>query len=281
VLDPNRLLALDFPEVAHTYTQRDTILYALGVGLGLNPLNPSELRYVFEKNLVALPTMAVTLAYPGYWYRDLETGLDHVRVVHASEVATIHEPLPVEATVVAKPRVVEVVDKGRDKGALVVSERDIKLASSGKILATVRQTALCRGDGGFAATPGPREKLIAPPDRRPDSVLALPTSPQAALIYRLSGDPNPLHVDPEFARAAGFERPILHGLATMGVVCHAAVRTLFGDEPKFLSSMDCRFTSPVYSGDSITSEFWKVERNWLFRAQAGTKIVALGSVAGR
>jgi acyl dehydratase len=278
VIDPRRLLDLEFPEIRHTFTRRDTILYALGVGIGCDPLDPEQLRFVYETNLVALPTMATTLAYPGDWYRDSDTGLDHQQIVHASESITIHTALPVEGTVFARPRVLDVIDKGKGKGALVVSERVIYDASTGQDLATVRQTAMCRGDGGFSLTPQKSEPQTQPPNRAPDYVLRLATTPQAALVYRLSGDPNPLHADPEFARGAGFPRPILHGLATMGVVCHAAVRLALGGAPENLARMDCRFTAPVYPGEAIESQFWRLEDNWLFRAQVDDRVVAVGAV---
>jgi acyl dehydratase len=279
VIDPQRLLDLEFPEIRHTFTRRDTILYALGVGIGCDPLDPERLRFVYEQDLVALPTMAVTLAYPGYWYRDLDTGLDHQRTVHASESITIHATLPVEGTVVARPRVIDVVDKGRERGALVVSERDILDAASGRRLATVRQTAMCRGDGGFSREPRKGERPAPLPDRAPDRSLTLPTSPQAALIYRLSGDPNPLHIDPEFARAAGFPSPVLHGLATMGLICHAAVRLALDGAPERLRTMNCRFTAPVYPGDAIGCSFWRTETEWTFCASVAERVVALGGLA--
>ena len=276
----HRLFDLQFPEIRHTFTRRDTILYALGVGVGWDPMDSEQLRYVYEDRLQALPTMAVTLAYPGYWYRDLDTGLDHARAVHASEKIVLHAPLPVEGTVVAKPRVIDVVDKGRDRGALIVSEREIRDAASGALLATVRQTAMCRGDGGFAESPQKSEPPSPLPDRSPDFALTLPTSPQAALIYRLSGDPNPLHAQPDFARQAGFPRPILHGLSTMGLVCHAALRLVFDHVPERLGEMDCRFTAPVYPGDAVAMDFWRMEADWRFRAGVGDRVVALGSIAG-
>jgi acyl dehydratase len=273
-----RLLDLEFPEIRYSYTCRDTMLYALGVGAGLDPLDPDELRFVYEKSLTALPTMAVTLAYPGYWYRELDTGLDHLRTVHASEKIVIHEPLPVAATVTAQPRVIDVIDKGAGKGALVVSERAIRDVESGARLATVRQTAFCRGDGGFESHPHKSEKPAPLPARPPDHALTLPTSPQAALICRLSGDLNPLHCDPVVAREAGFPRPILHGLATMGFVCRAAVRTVLGGAPERLREMDCRFTAPVYPGDTVESEFWRDDDRWRFRARVGDTTVAVGDL---
>ncbi len=279
MIDPERLLNLEFPEIRHAFTRRDTILYALGVGIGCDPLDPEQLRFVYEQNLVALPTMAVTLAYPGYWYRDLDTGLDHQRTVHASESITIHATLPVEGTVVARPRVIDIIDKGRERGALVISERDICDAATSRRIATVRQTAMCRGDGGFAHAPQKSERPVPLPERAPDCALTLPTPLQAALIYRLSGDPNPLHVDREFARAVGFPRPVLHGLATMGVVCHAAVRLVLDGAPERLRTMNCRFTAPVYPGDAIACEFWRNGSEWTFRASVSERAVALGGLS--
>ena len=279
MIDPARLLAFEFPEIVHSYTRRDTILYALGIGIGADPLDRAHLQYVYEEGLVALPTMAVTLASPGFWYRDLDTGLDFERTVHGAEYVAIHAELPVEGTVAARTRIVDVIDKGADKGALVVSERVVRNRADGRLLATVRQTAFCRGDGGFGGPQRSEPRPPAPPDRPADHVKELSTLPQAALIYRLSGDPNPLHVDPEAARDAGFERPILHGLCTMGVVCHAAVGALFGGRPAGLKAMECRFTAPVFPGDAIRSEFWAVSDGWQFRATVGGRAVAVGNVS--
>ena len=253
MIDPDRLLGLEFPgSPARLHPARHDSLCAWASGSAAIRSIRSNCASSTSRIWSALPTMAVTLAYPGYWYRDLDTGLDHQRTVHASENVTIHATLPVEGEVVARPRVIGVIDKGRERGALVVSERDIRDTATGNVLATMRQTAMCRGDGGFSRAP--RERASAQrrlPDRAPDRALTLPTSPQAALIYRLSGDPDPLHVDPEFAHAAGFPRPVLHGLATMGLICHAAVREALDGAPERLRTMDCRFTVPVYPGDAI------------------------------
>ena len=278
MIDPERLLALDFPEIVQAYTRRDTILYALGIGLGTDPMNRQDLRYLYEPDLLALPTMAVTLAYPGFWYRDLNAGLNYEQTVHGAERIVLHAPLPVEGTVVATTKIVDVVDKGAGRGALVVTERTIRDRSDGRALATVRQTAFCRADGGFGGQPRGDPRPPPPPDRPADHVVELATSPRAALIYRLSGDPNPLHIDPDAARAAGFARPILHGLCTMGVVCHAAVATVFAGDPASLAQMECRFTAPVVPGDRIRAEFWSVPEGCRFRASVGATPVAVGSL---
>jgi acyl dehydratase len=279
MIDPARLLALEFPEIEHRYTRRDTILYALGVGVGSDPLDRHHLRYVYEPGLAALPTMAVILAYPGFWYRDLDTGLDFARTVHGAEDIAIHAPLPVEGTVFARTKIVDIIDKGAERGALVVSERAIRDRAGGHLLATVRQTAFCRGDGGFGGPPRSEPRPATPPDRPADHSRTVATLPQAALVYRLSGDPNPLHVDPDAARAVGFDRPILHGLCTMGIVCHAAMGALFGNDPVGLTRMACRFTAPVFPGDSIRCDFWAVPGGWNFRADVRGTAVAVGAIS--
>ena len=251
-----KLLNLDIPTVEQTYTKKDAMLYALGVGLGVDPTDRDQLDFVYEKNLKVLPTFAVVLAYPGLWLRDLDTGIDAVKVVHGEQGLTLHQPLSPAGAVVGKSRVTGVVDKGEGRGALVMAERKIFAKGSGELIATVTQTAFCRGDGGFGGPSVPTPKPHELPARAPDLVCDLPTSPQAALIYRLSADINPLHADPEVAKAAGFPRPILHGLATYGVAGHALLRTVCGYDPARLKSLNARFTAPVYPGETFRTEIW-------------------------
>jgi acyl dehydratase len=251
-----KLLNLAIPTVEQTYTAKDAMLYALGVGLGFDPTDRNQLEFVYEKNLKVLPTFAVVLAYPGLWMRDLDTGIDAIKVVHGEQGLTLHKPLSPAGAVVGKSRVAGVVDKGEGRGALVMVERKIYAKGSGELIATVTQTAFCRGDGGFGGPSGPTPKPHELPARAPDLVCDLPTSPQAALIYRLSADINPLHADPEVAKAAGFPRPILHGLATYGVAGHALLRTVCGYDPARLKSLNARFTAPVYPGETFRTEIW-------------------------
>jgi acyl dehydratase len=275
----DELMAFRFPEIVHDYSARETILYALGVGAGDPPDDPRELRHVYENGLIALPTMAVVLAYPGNWYRTLSPGLDDTLTVHASERFELHRPLPVAATLVATPRIVAIYDKGAGRGALVVSERVIADRSTGEALATVTQTAFCRGDGGLG---GP---VIAPPkphqvpDRNADTAVDMPTSLRSALIYRLSGDDNPLHVDPDFARAAGFPRPILHGLATYGHIGRAISKAFRGDTSGSIKTMDCRFTAPVFPGDVLSVSLWRDGHAVSFRAKVGERVVVDNGMA--
>ncbi|RBI71920.1 3-alpha,7-alpha,12-alpha-trihydroxy-5-beta-cholest-24-enoyl-CoA hydratase [Roseovarius sp. TE539] len=248
------LMALEFPETVQHLTRRDTILYALGVGA-------EELDLVIEDRLRPIPSMAVTLAYPGFWYRDLRTGLDHARVVHAAERFTLHRPLPVEGELCARPRITAIHDKGAGRGALIESTRTITDVQ-GRDVATVVQTAFCLADGGLG---GPQVPPPAPepmPDRAPDMRVQVPTDPRAALIYRLSGDPNPLHYDPAAARRAGFDGPVLHGLASMGHVC----RLLCPDEMDRIVEMECRFTGFVRPGERLRVDRWDTPEGYRFSA---------------
>jgi len=251
-----KLMNLAIPTVEQTYAPKDAILYALGVGLGFNPIDRDQLDFVYEKNLKVLPTFAVVLAHPGLWVRDLDTGIDAVKVVHGEQGLTLHRPLSPAEAVVGKSRVTGVVDKGEGRGALVMYERKIFAKATGELIATVTQTAFCRGDGGFGGPSGPTPKPHELPARAPDFICDLPTSPQAALIYRLSADINPLHADPDVAKAAGFPKPILHGLATYGAAGHALLRTVCGYHPSRLKSLHARFTAPVYPGETFRTEIW-------------------------
>lgn len=251
----------DFGEIVQTYTQRDTMLYALGIGMGADPLDEGQLRFVFEKNLHAVPSMAAVLGAPGFWWRDPRTGADWVKLVHGEQHVQLHKPLPVEATVVARNRVVSITDKGPGKGAIVVILRDILDQATGDLLARSKMVTFLRGDGGFSeragvSDPGP-EPLPPVPERAPDIEVALSSLMQAALVYRLSGDYNTLHADPEVASAAGFRRPILQGLCTYGMAAHAVLRGCCGYDASRLRTMAVRFTSPVYPGETVRFQIWR------------------------
>src|SRR5262249_2396930 len=224
----DKLLSLDIPEVVQTYTEKDTILYALGLGLGQDPLNANELPFVYEQSIKLLPTFAVVLGWPGFWARDLDTGIDWVKLVAGEQGLVLHRPLAPRGTVTAKTRVTEVIDKGPGKGALVYSKRVVVDKATGERIATATHTTFCRRDGGCAAPHGARPRGLPTPARAPARAGARRTRPETALISRLRGDPNPLHVAPAVAKAAGFPRPILHGLATFGIAGHAILKSLCG-----------------------------------------------------
>jgi len=235
------------------YEARDTMLYALGVGAGAEPL---DLQFVYEKDLKALPTMAVLMAGASGDFIS-QGGIDYRMIVHGEQRLTIHNPLPVAGRMISDGRCLSVVDKGADKGALVNIECRVSDAATGTLHATTVMTLFCRGDGGFG---GPTEgalPLHETPARTHDLEVALPTLPQQAALYRLLGDSNPLHIDPEMARSVGFPGPILHGLCTYGIACRAIIRSCCDDDPARIERFDVRFSSPVYPGETVTTRIWR------------------------
>ncbi len=268
-LNLDKLLSIKIPAVEQSYGPKDCMLYALGLGFGQDPTDRNELQFVYEKNLKALPTWPLKQGYAPYWLRDGDYGLTFSHAVHGEQGIVLHAPVMTEGQVLGQERVIDVVDKGEGRGALIYSERAITEKASGRLLATLTQTTFCRADGGFG---GPRERKDARPpqalpERAPDIVCDLPTRPEMALIYRLSGDINPLHADPEFAKSAGFARPILHGLATMGVAGHALLKTVCGYDPARLTAMSVRFSAPVFPGETIRTEIWRTGGVISFRAR--------------
>lgn len=255
-VDYHHLLNYPVPEVRQRYTRRDTQLYALGLGLGADPTDTQQLHYVYEDELRVFPTYPVVLGHPGFWWKRPDTGVDWVRIVHAEQGLILHRTPPVEGEVIGRTRVTQIVDKGPGKGLLVYTERTVVDAASGELLATLPSTTFLRGDGGIGAPAGPVPSVHRLPEREPDRQVTLTTLPQAALIYRLSGDDNPLHADPVVARRAGFERPILHGLCTMGMAVHAVLRAA-ADPDRPLASIQVRFTGPVYPGETLVTDLWR------------------------
>jgi acyl dehydratase len=253
----DKLLALKIPDVERTYTERDPIFYALSLGVGQDPVNADELPFVYEDNTKVLPTFPVVAAQPGFWARELDSGIDWVKVVHGEHDLVLHSPMPARGTVRSHTRVIEVIDKGAGKGALVISRRQLNDKATGQLYATITQTTFCRGDGGFGGPPRTAPEPHALPTRAPDAVCDLVTRPEMALLYRWNADMNPLHADPAIAKAAGFGRPILHGLATFGVSGHAILKTLCGYDPGRFRSMAVRFSAPVYPGEAIRTEMWR------------------------
>lgn len=255
-IDYEKLLRLKIPDAQHSYLPKDAILYALSLGVGADPLDEGQLRFCYEQDLRVLPTLGVVLAHPGFWPKTLNTGLDWVRIVHAEQGLVLHKPLPPQAEVVGHSRVVEIVDKGREKGAFIAVERRVLDRATSAPLCTITQTMFCRGDGGFG---GPQRALPPPhqvPERAPDAICDIPTLPQTALLYRLNGDWNPLHADPAVARKAGFEKPILHGLATYGIAAYAIIKTLCANDGARVASIFGRFTAAAYPGETLRTEMW-------------------------
>lgn len=266
-IDYAKLKGWRIPDVEQRYELRDTILYALGLGCGSDPLDEDDLRFVYEENIRVLPTMAVVLGYPGFWIKDPAAGIDWKKVLHGEQGLILHKPLAAAANVVGRSRITEIVDKGAGKGALLYSERDVIDADTGDLLCTLTSTTFMRGDGGFGGPSGPTPEPHRVPERAPDQIVDLPTLPQAALIYRLSGDYNPLHADPKVAAAAGFDRPILHGLCSFGVAGRAILRACCGNDQRRLKSIQTRFSAPVFPGETIRTELWRDGATVSFRAR--------------
>jgi hydroxyacyl-ACP dehydratase HTD2-like protein with hotdog domain len=246
--------------VRQTYTRKDSILYALGLGVGAaDPMDPGELKFVFERDLVALPTQVTVLGFDPIWFATPAFGITYSRILHAEQSLTVHRPLPPEGTVESEVRVDDVYDKGVDRGAILQMTRLLRDAASGELIATMGHAMFLRADGGFGgkSSGGARLRTV-PADRPVDRCFNIQVGLNQALIYRLSGDSNPLHADPAMARKAGFGRPILHGLAAYGMVGRALIRHLCDDDPARMRRLDVRFTNPAYPGERLQIETWDV-----------------------
>ncbi|NMF88581.1 MaoC/PaaZ C-terminal domain-containing protein [Aromatoleum petrolei] len=246
-----------FAPVRASHSKRDTILYALGVGAGqADPCDPQELLLTYEEQLEALPTMAVTLCPPGFWIMEPELAINWKMLLHGEQRLTMYRPLPTEGEVIGQEKVEAIYDKGAGKGAIMRMSRTLTDAASGELIGVSEATAFLRGDGGFGGNPDGAPKPHPTPERAPDLSIALTTRPEQALIYRLSGDYNPLHIDPTVARSGGFDRPILHGLCSYGVAARALVRAVGEGAPSRLRRFDARFSAPVFPGETIVTDIW-------------------------
>ena len=254
-IQPQALLNHDFGRRAQTYDARDAILYALGVGLGQDPCDPDALAFLDERRLAVLPSFAVTLASPGMWISDPAFGVDFAKLVHYEQMAWFAEALPAGARVIGDTKVISLIDRGPDRGAMLVLERVIRDAASDALYCRLHQTLLLRGDGGFGGDIAPLRPSIIP-DGDPDLTVSVSSSRRGALIYRLSGDWNPLHLDPDIAGMAGFDRPILHGLASYGMA-GVAVSRACGTNAAAISALGCRFSGIVYPGDMLHLRIWR------------------------
>jgi acyl dehydratase len=267
-LNYERIMAYRPADQTVSYGPRDCIIYALGIGIGMDPMDQGQLRFVYEKNLAVFPTfMAVLGRLTGI--EDPAFGLNPRMVVAAALKVMLHGPLAPDAKLVSRPRVREVIDKGPNSAAIIEITRELR-TPDGQLVATVDNSNLARKHGGFGGkvteVSAPHQVPASPPHR----VIELPTPPNLALLYRLTGDMNPLHADPEHARAVGFERPILHGAATYGAAAHAVVRHI-DYRAEQLASIEARFVRPVFPGDTLRTEIW----------QEGNRISFQCGVAGR
>jgi acyl dehydratase len=257
-LNYERLMAYRPADITVNYGARECILYALGIGLGMDPLDPGQLKFVYERaGLEAFPTMAVVLGWPGR-LTDPAFGVDERLVVAGDLKVVLHRPLASEGRLSSRPRIKEVIDKGAGNAAIILNTRDL-VAADGTLVATVDSSTFARKHGGFGGKVTEVPAPHAVPATAPDKVCHLPTPPNLALLYRLNGDENPLHADPKHAEVAGFDRPILHGAASFGIAAHAVLRTLADYRPERLAAIEARFSKPVFPGETIRTEMW-VER---------------------
>jgi acyl dehydratase len=246
----------------HEYSEKDVMLYALGVGCG-----PEDLEFVYEQDLKVLPTFAVIPAFPALFAMGSAMDVNPMMVLHGEQRIELDGPIPTSGRLTTTPTVSAIYDKG--KGALVVIETET-VDAKGKLLFKNVFGAFARGEGGFGGDRGPSGPRNAPPEREPDTVVEMKTLPQQALLYRLCGDMNPLHADPGFAKIGGFDQPILHGLCTFGHVGRAVLKSFCGNDPSRLRDFEVRFAGVVYPGETIVTEMWDAKDGKIL-VQARTK----------
>jgi acyl dehydratase len=260
-----------FAPIHQSYDWRDCALYALGLGMGDDPLDEDELPYVYEgRDQRAVPSMGVTLGWPPLWIAEPETGIAWTKALHGEQRLTLHRPLPVSGSIRADHRISAVEDKGPMRGALLYFGTELFDATSGERLATLCATEFLRGDGG-CGNYGLPPVAITPidGDANPSASLTYRTPHQAALLYRLvSRDYMPIHADPAVARDAGFDRPISHGLNTLGLACRAVLKCYATRHPERLQAMAVRFVAPAFPGDTIRIEMFEESDAVRFRAWA-------------
>jgi acyl dehydratase len=254
-IDRERALAAEFEPGEGGYSKDDVILYHLGVGAGARPTDPGELEYTYEKNLKVLPSFT-SVARSGAQANFFNVpGLEFNRalMLHGEQEVELHRPLPPETVLRGQTRIADIFDK--EKAALLVLETAVS-DDKGEPLYTNRMSLFLRGEGGFGGPKGP-DAAPSHPERAPDGVIESLTLPQQALLYRLNGDKNPLHCDPEFAAKGGFDRPIIHGLCSYGIVCKAVVDGVLGGEPGRVARYQARFRGVAFPGETYLTSFWK------------------------
>lgn len=265
------LMDFPIPEARQTVTARDAILYALTVGYGAAPLDPAHLQRLQEHDLRPTPTLANVVAHAGSWMKDV--GVNWQRLVHSEHRLTIHRPLPLDIPLKSRSSMLSVVDRGPEKGMFATFERTILTQAEETPVATIVQTNACRDDGGCGSAGTPPEPLAPLPDRKPDANLAIVVPEDAALLYRLNGDLNPLHSDPDYAALAGFKRPILHGLCTFGHAGYAIGKTLGTNDIADVGFIAARFTAVVFPGDRLEFDIWQKGQDIRFRARVPARAV--------
>jgi acyl dehydratase len=254
-IDLEKARGYEFPEGEGAYSRDDVILYHLGVGAGVPATDAKELEYTYEKNLKVLPSFP-TVARAGASAGIFNVpGMDFnpAMMLHGEQDVEIHQPLPPETAMRGKARIADIFDKG--KAALAIVEVSASTLE-GDPLFTNRMSLFLRGEGGFGGDSGPKVSNAAP-DREPDGVVESPTLPQQALLYRLNGDKNPLHADPEFAKMGGFDAPIIHGLCSYGIVCKAVVDGALDGDVSQVARYQARFRGVAFPGETYLTSYWR------------------------
>lgn len=264
-IDVEAALASELPAQSFAWDEDRVILYQLGLGAGSPPTDPRELSYTYEGNLAVLPTFGTIAASTSMLAVTSARGVDvnWALILHGEQELELERPVPRRGEVISRPRIAHIYDKGR--AALIVVEVTSTDRRTGELLFTNRSSLFIRGEGGWGGDPGPKAANLAPA-REPDHVVRSPTLPQQALLYRLSGDKNPLHADPAFAALGGFDRPILHGLCTYGIVCKAAVDAALGGDPGRARRYQARFAGVVFPGETVVTRMWVEEDKVLLEA---------------
>lgn len=263
-----------FPRLAQDYTDRDSLLYAVSLGFGQDPIDPAQLPFVYERDLKAVPTMAAILCHPGRWTADPKLGVTLSKVVHGEQRVFLHRPLAPSGELYARARVTAVEDKG-EKGAVIHAARTMFDAQTHEPVASVLHSTFCRVDGGFGRSFGHAPEATPCPNRKPDLIIDVVTRPEQALLYRLNIDRNPLHADPAYAAKAGFDRPILHGLCTYGLAVRALLPTVADNDPAAIRSVECRFSRPVFPGETVRFQIWNEGTRAHFRARIEARDVTV------
>lgn len=271
-LDADHLMDFAIPLSHQTVTAKDAIIYALSTGYSLNPLDPAHLEYMRETAPLTAATLANVVAHPGPWMK--QAGVDWQRLVHSEHRLTIHRPVPLDIPLVSRSKMLSVVDRGVGKGMFASFERRIETESGASPVATIIQTNGCLGDGGCGSAGSPPKPLMSVPDRRADLTMTIRLREDAALLYRLNGDFNPLHHDPSYAADAGFSRPILHGLCTFGHAGYVIGKLCGNTAIAALDYIEARFSAPVMPGEEIVFELWRQDDSDIrFRATAPAREV--------
>lgn len=262
-----QLVSTKLEDTHAAYTFRDSILYALSVGFDAKPYDPLHLKFLYEEELCAVPTMANVLGHSGMWMKNPIYEVDWKQMLHAEQRLTLSKTIQPQAKIRAEHAITGVRDRGADLGAFVYQSTTIFDAETDEEIACIDLTILFRKDGGCGDWGEAPEQLPNVPEREPDASINIETKELDPLLYRLNGDYNPIHVDPAIARSAGFPRPILHGLATKGLACYAILRTFCGFDPTRLTHMAVRFSGPVLPGDKLRFDFWtSADQEIRFRA---------------